>query len=73
MTPVNIPDTLFLILKFAVLVGLALYALFAAIFIRQEQLMAHVLEAAFEPILRLFVILHFAFSVGLILLALMIL
>ena len=73
MTPVNIPDTLFLILKSAVLVGLALYALFAAIFIRQEQLMAHVLEAAFEPILRLFVILHFAFSVGLILLALMIL
>lgn len=73
MTPVNLPDTLFLILKSAVLVGLVLYTVFAAIFIRQEQLMAHVLEAAFEPILRLFVILHFAFSVGLILLALLIL
>lgn len=73
MTPVNFPDTLLLILKSAVLVGLALYSIFAAIFIRQEQLMAHVLEAAFEPILRLFVILHFAFSVGLILLALLIL
>lgn len=73
MTPVNFPDTLLLILKSAVLVGLALYSVFAAIFIRQEQLMAHVLEAAFEPILRLFVILHFAFSVGLIFLALMIL
>lgn len=73
MTPVNIPDTIFLILKSAALVGLVLYSVFAAIFIRQEQLMAHVLEAAFEPILRLFVILHFAFSVGLILLALLVL
>ncbi len=60
-------------LKVFTLVGLGLYAIFAGIMIRQEQLMADVLEEGFEPILRLLTILHFAAAVGLFILALMIL
>lgn len=59
--------------KTLTLVGLGLYAVFAAIIIRQEQLMAAVLEEGFEPTLRLLTILHFASAVGLIILAVIIL
>ena len=60
-------------LKVFTLVGLGLYSLFAAIMVRQEQLMAAVLEEGFEPILRLLPILHFAAAVGLLILAIIIL
>lgn len=73
MTPENLSTIALLILKLCVIGGFILYSVFAGIFVRQEQLMAHVLEEGFEPVLRLLVILHFAFSVGLILLAVMIL
>lgn len=72
MTP-DITSIVLMTLKVFTLVGLGLYSVFAAIMIRQEQLMASVLEESFEPILRLLTILHFAAAVGLFILAVMIL
>lgn len=59
--------------KVFTLVALALYSAFAAVMIRQEQLMASVLEARFESFLRLLTVLHFAAAVGLLILAILIL
>lgn len=61
------------LLKFFVLLGLAVYAIFAVVIVRQESLMAHVLEEAFEPFLRILVYIHLAAAVGLFFLALLIL
>ncbi len=72
MTP-QISSVIFLIVKVLALIGIGLYAVFAAVLIRQEQLMARVLEDSFEPILRLLVVLHFAAAVALFILALVIL
>lgn len=72
MTP-DITSIVLITLKVFILVGLAIYSVFAAIVIRQEQLMAAVLEEGFEPILRILAILHFAAAIGLFILALMIL
>lgn len=44
--------------KTIILLGLFLYAIFGAILVRQEQLMAHVLEEGSEPILRILVYIH---------------
>jgi hypothetical protein len=73
MNAVDVGLTVSLIVKVCTLVGLLLYSLFAGIMVRQEQLMAAVLEEGFEPVLRLMTIIHFAASVGLFFLALMIL
>lgn len=62
-----------LILKIFVLLGLAVYAIFAVVIVRQESLMAHVLEEAFEPFLRMLAYVHLAAAVGLFFLALVIL
>jgi len=72
MTP-SVINAILLTIKTLVLVGLGLYGVFAAIIVRQEQLMATVLEESFEPVLRTLVIVHFAASVGLFLLALFLL
>lgn len=72
MTP-DITSIVLITLKVFTLVGLALYSVFAAIMIRQEQLMAAVLEEGFEPILRILTILHFAAAVSLLILAIIIL
>lgn len=72
MTP-DITTIVLTTIKVLTLVGLGLYSVFAAIMIRQEQLMAAVLEEGFEPILRLLTILHFAAAVGLLILSVMIL
>jgi hypothetical protein len=69
MTPVDVPVVGWLLLKLLVLVGIAVYAVFAGIMVRQERLMAHVLEAGFEPILRLATLIHALASVALFLLA----
>lgn len=71
--PLGIPVIVTLSVKISILIALLLYAVFAGIVIRQEQLMAAVLEEGFEPILRILTILHFAASVGLIILAIIIL
>lgn len=60
-------------LKVFVLLGFAVYAIFAVVMVRQEYLMAHVLEESFEPFLRLLVFVHLVAAVGLFFLALVIL
>ena len=73
MTPADVTATILLTVKVFILIGLGLYAIFSGIMVRQEQLMAAVLEEGFEPILRILTILHFAAAVGLFILAVMIL
>ena len=73
MTPVIVPSYVLLMLKILGIVGFLVYTIFAAVLVRQEQLMAHVLEEAFEPILRVLVIAHLIASVGLLLLAVILL
>lgn len=65
MIPEAVPLA-FLAVKLLVLLGLVVYAIFAGILVRQEQLMAHVLEEAFEPILRILTLIHFFAALGLI-------
>ena len=61
-----VPDILpvaSLALKIFVLIGLSLYTVFALVLVRQEQLMAHVLEESSESLLRLLVYIHLLASV----------
>lgn len=72
MTP-DVLAAVLLTLKIVVLIGIGVYTVFAAIMVRQEQLMASVLEETFEPVLRLLTIIHLASAIGLFLLALILL
>lgn len=72
MTP-SIMTIVLTTIKVFVLVGLGLYSIFAAIIIRQEQLMANVLEESFEPVLRMFTIAHFIASLGVLVIAIVLL
>ena len=72
MTP-PIMTIILVTVKVLTLVGLGLYSIFAAIIIRQEQLMADVLEESFEPVLRMLTIAHFVASIGIFILALILL
>ncbi len=65
MIPQALPLVL-LTLKLLVLLGLVLYAVFAGVLVRQEQLMANVLEEGFEPILRILTLIHFFGALGII-------
>lgn len=65
----SITEFVFLILKILTLIGLGVYAIFAAVMVRQEQLMADVLEESFQPVLRILTIIHFLASLGLLVLA----
>ncbi len=62
-----------LVIKIFALLGLAVYGIFAIVMVRQEQLMANVLEEAFEPVLRLLVYIHLLAAIGIFLVALIIL
>lgn len=62
----DVTPLVFITLKILVLVGLVVYGVFAGILVRQEQLMAGVLEEAFEPILRILVLIHFLAALGII-------
>ncbi len=46
------------VVKLAILILIAMYIIFAAIIVRQEQLMAKVVEIPFSPILRIIAISH---------------
>lgn len=70
MMPSEFTSVAFISIKIVVLIGIALYAAFAAVIVRQEQLMAHVLEETFEPIIKLLTIVHLAAAIVLFLLAL---
>ena len=73
MTPETIPATAWFLLKVLALLGIAVYSVFAAVMVRQEHLMANVLEEGFEPVLRIVTYVHLAMSVAVFLLALIIL
>lgn len=72
MTP-DITSIIFVLFKFLILFGLGLYMVFATVILRQEQLMAQVLEESFEPVLRVAAFFHLAASIGVFVLALLIL
>ncbi len=62
-----IPEALplaWLVVKLLALLGLAVYAVFAGILVRQEQLMASVLEEEFEPVLKILTLIHFFAALG---------
>lgn len=62
-----------MVIKILTIVGLSLYSVYAAIIIRQEELMSKVLAETSEPILRLLSIIHFIASLVVIVLAIILL
>lgn len=72
MSP-DVSSIVFILLKFLILFGLGLYMIFATVILRQEQLMAQVLDESFEPVLRVASFLHLIVAIGVFLLALLIL
>lgn len=72
MTP-DVSSAVFLTLKIIFLVGIGVYIVFAGVMVRQEQLMADVLEESFEPVLKILVTVHFIASLVIFLLGLILL
>jgi len=64
---------IFVAIKIIIIVGLLVYVAFASIIVRQEQLMTNVLEEGFESVLRVIVLVHLAASIGVLVLAFMLL
>jgi len=58
MTPENAGSILWLGMKLMVLLGLIIYIVFAAVIVRQEQLMSRVLEADSEKFLSVLAWIH---------------
>jgi hypothetical protein len=73
MTPLAISATILIFIKLLILIGVFVYAVFAAVMVRQETLMAHVLEEGFEPVLRILTYVHLALTLVVFLLALVLL
>lgn len=73
MTPVDVTRLFLMTVKIMTLILFGLHAVFAVVLVRQEQLMASVLEESFEPVLRVLTILYAASVFGLLLLAFFIL
>lgn len=53
-----------LVIKLFVLLGLGIYVVFAAIIVRQEQLMAQTVAETYHPLLRLATVIHLLAAVG---------
>jgi hypothetical protein len=64
MTPDSLQLAGWLFLKIMTLVAIVIYGIFAAVMVRQEQLMAKVLESSAEPVLRILTIVHLLCAVG---------
>jgi hypothetical protein len=73
MTPAAMPSYVLMTLKIFSIVGLLIYSVFAGVLVRQEQLMAHVLEEQFQPLIRTLVIVHLGATFILLLMALILL
>ncbi len=58
------PGYVLLIIKILFLIGLLIYMVFAGVLVRQEQLMADVLEESFEPFLRMLVVGHLLLAIA---------
>jgi hypothetical protein len=63
MTPIVISSAM-LFIKALIIFGLFVYTAFAAIIVRQEQLMTSVMDEGFDPVLKLLVFIHLAASVA---------
>jgi uncharacterized membrane protein len=72
MTPAMV-GSIWLAVKVILIIAMVIYAIFAAIIVRQEQLMANVLEEASESILRVLSFVHLAASVAIVFLAIILL
>ncbi len=72
MSP-DVTNIIFVLFKYLILFGFGLYIVFAAVILRQEQLMANVLEESFEPVLRFVSVFHLVAAIAVFLLALLIL
>ena len=73
MMPIVVSSYMLVTVKILVLVALVIYAIFAGVLVRQEQLMANVLEEQFQPILRIFVLVHLIAALLLLVLAIIVL
>lgn len=73
MTPQDYTSIGFLIAKVFIIICMVLYAIYAWIMVRQEQLMSKVLAETSEAILKLLAIIHLAAAVFVIILALILL
>lgn len=69
----SLPDVVNLILKLMTLLLLVLYAIFAGVMVRQEQLMDKVIDESFESVVRMLVVLHLLFALGLLIFAFLVL
>jgi hypothetical protein len=73
MIPQTVPALALFTLKIISLLGIAVYVVFAGVMVRQEHLMANVLEEGFEPVLRILTFVHLVASLAVFFLALVIL
>jgi len=73
MTPDTIQSLSWLLIKIFTIVGFGIYALFAGVIVRQEQLMAKVLEEASENFLKVLAFIHLGAALFLLVLAIFIL
>lgn len=69
MTPQDYTSIGFLIAKVFIIICMVLYAIYAWIMVRQEQLMSKVLAETSEAIIKLFTIIHLAAAIFVIILA----
>lgn len=63
MIPQDFSSIFWLAIKILTIVGLVIYNVFAVVLVRQERLMADVVEEGFEPVLRILTIIHLLLSV----------
>lgn len=73
MTPEALGPVFWMVIKLLAIIGLVIYTMFTGIIVRQEQLMAKVLEAGPERILRIIAWLYFAASLFVLFLAIVLL
>ena len=69
MTPQDYTNIGFLIAKVFIIISMLLYAVYAWIMVRQEQLMSKVLAETSEQLLRLLTVIHLAATLFVIVLA----
>lgn len=58
----NVEAMSWLVVKILVILGLTIYAVFAGVIVRQERLMANVIEDSSEALVRTLVFVHFVAS-----------
>lgn len=73
MNPQEFPVIFWLGIKILTIVGLMIYSVFAFVMVRQEGLMADVLEEGFEPVLKILAYSHLALALLMLVLSFIIL